>query len=232
MKQTRQGNSLLWWCVLGTSVVAHGLWLYVCSDSMLAMPLSQTPTVSAAPLTLQFVQMAPAEEPSAQPSSPVMPSAKTVRHAPAASVAAAPIAKMPEPVVAAQHPAEAQEREPAGVSASRHAQVTADVQRLASARLAQTSPVITSAPDYLAPPAAPEYPPMARKRGWEGKVWLEIPVSAQGLSGEPVVLRSSGFELLDRAAITAALQWRFRPEQRAGRPVDTRVQVPVAFALR
>lgn len=78
----------------------------------------------------------------------------------------------------------------------------------------------------------PVYPQLARRRGWQGEVLLAIDVTASGIAAEPVVLRSSGFDLLDRAALEVARQWRFVPEQRNGLPMPTRVEVPVQFALR
>jgi periplasmic protein TonB len=45
-------------------------------------------------------------------------------------------------------------------------------------------------------------------------------------------LRSSGFDLLDRAALEVARQWRIVPERRNGVAMPTRVEVPVQFALR
>jgi protein TonB len=46
------------------------------------------------------------------------------------------------------------------------------------------------------------------------------------------VQRSSGFEMLDRAAIAAVRRWVFEPGRRGGNPVAAWVQVPVRFALR
>lgn len=49
MKSARRGGSVLWWCVLGASIVAHGLWLYVCSD-WVPGPLPNQPAAVTAPV--------------------------------------------------------------------------------------------------------------------------------------------------------------------------------------
>ena len=53
-------------------------------------------------------------------------------------------------------------------------------------------------------------------------------------AGDPMdvaVLSSSGYALLDHAAIRAARKWRFEPEIRNGRPVIAFVEMPVEFVL-
>ena len=50
-----------------------------------------------------------------------------------------------------------------------------------------------------------EYPALARRRGWEGRVWLSVTVEPDGALDRIRVTRSSGYEVLDRSAL-AALQ--------------------------
>jgi protein TonB len=45
------------------------------------------------------------------------------------------------------------------------------------------------------------------------------------------VFRSSGFSLLDQAAVAAVRGWLFEPASRNGFPVAARVEVPVHFVL-
>lgn len=77
----------------------------------------------------------------------------------------------------------------------------------------------------------PRYPLAARRRGQEGRVVLLVHVDASGGAAEVAVERSSGFPLLDRAAIDAVRQWSFVPARASGRPVPGRVEVPVIFEL-
>lgn len=62
-----------------------------------------------------------------------------------------------------------------------------------------------------APP--PHYPLLARRRGQEGTVVLEIKVKKEGDPLEVSIVRSSGYDLLDHAAQSAVMRWRFRPLQ-------------------
>lgn len=79
---------------------------------------------------------------------------------------------------------------------------------------------------------APRYPYFARERGWEGRVVLRVAVDSAGSPGDVAIGRSSGRDMLDRAAMAAVRKWRFRPASRAGRPVAGVVEVPISFRLR
>jgi protein TonB len=79
--------------------------------------------------------------------------------------------------------------------------------------------------------AQPRYPVAAARRGAEGTVMLEIAVGANGVPTDIGYAQRSGDPDLDRAARTAALDWRFRPAMHDGRAVATTVKVPVRFVL-
>ncbi len=66
----------------------------------------------------------------------------------------------------------------------------------------------------------PIYPKLAEERGEEGTVVVRVAVSAAGVVSSPVVVRSAGDSDLDNAAETAALQWRFTPAMKHGKPVS------------
>ena len=58
----------------------------------------------------------------------------------------------------------------------------------------------------------PEYPELARKWGWQGVVVLRIDVDPEGNVVSAEVLESSGYEILDKAAVdTVESAWGFRP---------------------
>jgi periplasmic protein TonB len=65
----------------------------------------------------------------------------------------------------------------------------------------------------------PIYPTEAAIRGQHGTVMVVIHVSASGLATGVDVIESSGFGVLDQAAVTAVRKWRFRPAIKEGRPV-------------
>ncbi|MDX2167627.1 MAG: energy transducer TonB, partial [Deltaproteobacteria bacterium] len=63
----------------------------------------------------------------------------------------------------------------------------------------------------------PRYPRQAVLRGWQGKVWIELALNPDGEVASAAVARSSGFPLLDDAAVQVARQSRFRiADRRSG----------------
>jgi len=85
--------------------------------------------------------------------------------------------------------------------------------------------------DYLKNPP-PAYPAVSRRMREEGKVILRVQVTEQGLTRDVQVRTSSGFPLLDEAALEAVRQWRFVPARRGETPVSAWVLVPIVFSLR
>lgn len=77
----------------------------------------------------------------------------------------------------------------------------------------------------------PAYPPAAIRGNQTGTVLLSIQVLADGRVGEVRVEQSSGYPLLDRAAVREARRWRLRPGARDGVPTPMWKQVPVKFTL-
>ncbi len=77
----------------------------------------------------------------------------------------------------------------------------------------------------------PEYPFVARNRGYQGRVVLQVDVLPDGTAGGVELTSSSGYDSLDAAAVRTVRQWRFVPARRNGRPVAAAVTVPVLFKL-
>ncbi len=77
----------------------------------------------------------------------------------------------------------------------------------------------------------PRYPTAALRSGTEGTVMLRIAVDANGVPTDIGYAQRSGDRDLDRAALQAARDWRFRPARRDGRAVASTVNVPVRFTL-
>lgn len=78
---------------------------------------------------------------------------------------------------------------------------------------------------------APRYPREAQRRGVAGTVLLRVHVRASGDAGAIDLVQGSGSRELDRAAVDAVRRWRFAPATRNGQPVESAVQVPIAFNL-
>ena len=87
-----------------------------------------------------------------------------------------------------------------------------------------------AAPNYGINPL-PKYPLLAREKGYEGTVYLRVLVRMDGRVGQLAIDRSSGHEILDRAAVDSVKEWAFLPAQKGGKPVESWVLLPVKFAL-
>jgi len=59
-----------------------------------------------------------------------------------------------------------------------------------------------------------------------------VTVSAAGRVEELEVAESSGYGVLDKAALKSVRRWRFFPAEKAGLRVASQVRVPVRFKLR
>jgi periplasmic protein TonB len=77
----------------------------------------------------------------------------------------------------------------------------------------------------------PRYTPGALERRVQGSVVLEIVVTAQGLPTSFRIAQSLDLDL-DKEAIKAVEQWRFRPGRLSGTPVDVLVTVVLDFTIR
>lgn len=77
----------------------------------------------------------------------------------------------------------------------------------------------------------PPYPSTARRRGYEGTVVLEVMVDRKGRVGDLRVHSSSGYALLDKAAMAAVGDWLFEPGRRGDETVAMWVRVPIRFVL-
>lgn len=83
---------------------------------------------------------------------------------------------------------------------------------------------------YLHNPA-PDYPPLARRLGEQGRVLLRVLVSVNGDTDKVQIETSSGSNKLDQAAIQAVKRWNFIPAKRSNQPISAYVLVPVQFSL-
>ena len=78
----------------------------------------------------------------------------------------------------------------------------------------------------------PVYPRRAQTRGIEGYVLLEFVVTRTGAVSDPVVIESKPPGIFDRAAINAALKFKYKPKVVNGEPIDVAgVQNRITFEL-
>ncbi len=132
--------------------------------------------------------------------------------------------------------AEAAERERAEAAARARAPFTGEVYELS--RLDRTP-----APQFQ---ARPEYPEELRRLGVTGQTVVEFVVDAEGAVREAKAIRSAVktppgaagelseramAEKIEAAAMAALGKWKFRPGEKDGKQVPTRLQLPLVFTL-
>ena len=78
----------------------------------------------------------------------------------------------------------------------------------------------------------PRYPRIARRKGYEGTVVLEVLVNIEGKVAECRIIRSCGYSVLDEAAIKSIRNWLFEPGMRGEEKVEMWVKVPIRFQLK
>lgn len=98
------------------------------------------------------------------------------------------------------------------------------------------SPGLSNEPVMVTEPAIrnwvePRYPRLAQRRNQQGSVMLDVIVDERGNPITVDVLESSGYPVLDKAAIDAVKRWSFEPEQRNQQFVRSRVHIPVVFEI-
>jgi len=77
-----------------------------------------------------------------------------------------------------------------------------------------------------------DYPDRARRRGWEGSVMVGFAVDKQGFLQNIHLTRTSGYELLDTAALTAVKKARYVPVSHWGSSFQPVVlQLPIIYQL-
>lgn len=78
----------------------------------------------------------------------------------------------------------------------------------------------------------PVYPRVARRRGWEGTVYLTALLDEEGVVLTVEVTKSSGYAVLDEAALEAVTQWRYTwPDRQKAAARERRITVKVSFQL-
>ena len=202
--------------VVALVAMVHVLLLWI----WLASPAPPQIVLSPMSVSVAIRQAAPSLP---QQPEPVKPLAKPqVRHP-------EPVAKAHQPVKLAEAPV---------VPAAPAAPVPTPAQPVAAqavpAALPAAAPVIDTEPDYRANylnNPRPAYPMVARRMGWQGRVILSVEVLAEGGCGGISVFRSSGHDVLDRAAMDTVKSWRFTPARHGGSPVTRWFKVPVVFSL-
>ncbi|MBL1259024.1 MAG: energy transducer TonB [Thiotrichaceae bacterium] len=228
---------------------------------VVALTLSTPPEPATMALDhgFEMVELAPLEKRS-NPSTPLINKIKTtevdepsttepvvvaeveVEPAPAPEAVIPEVAKLaeqPQPEVAAvamqepeAEPLEAQPETPPVTHPARKV-LTAEQARALPLMLASIDDIYippVSHSRYLHNPKA-RYPRIAEKRGMEGLVMINVHVGRDGRPIEALIHTSSGYGVLDRAALKAVRSWRFEAARRGNTRVEGQVLVPINFEL-
>ncbi len=246
---------LLWAALLSAAVHAAVLW---CDPGVHRQPPalsgSQAPIVvslaytgvekEAAAVSRKSAPLPPTSEPKPKPPQPAAavkraaPSKKAPSPTPPAS-ASQPVVQAEPPAIAATQPeatrqaAAAPTRPSAGPAAPAQAGNPAPFRNgiQTSSPTTVGNILIPAAPLYRQNPP-PHYPRIAKARGYQGRTLLNVLVGRDGRVLDAAVATSSGYSLLDEAALKAVAEWIFEPAKRGDETVEMWVKVPIRFQIR
>ncbi len=94
------------------------------------------------------------------------------------------------------------------------------------------SPSQEALPFPVLMPKAIVYPRKAVRRGWEGQAVVAAEVLPDGSVGRTALTKTSGHEVLDKAAEEAIRSWKFETDSEKGKSVPQFVDIPVTFKLQ
>jgi len=123
---------------------------------------------------------------------------------------------------------------PEPLSVEQAARVTQDVAALKVEMARQNQslahgPILDTA---LVAGLQPEYPLLARRRGYQGRVVVAASVLSSGEVEFASLVSSSGYGMLDDAALDAVKAWRLLPARKDGEAVEGRIEIPFDFVLQ
>ena len=209
---------------LALIVAAHALLIYGIYSGMLhrAAKIALPAEVFVSFIATPMPEPTPARAPPAQVQDLPPPSILQ----PLTVVSIAPL----QNAISAPAPAATVGESPAAVAAAPAGPAAAPLEPQAPPAASAAPRIVTSGVEYVKAPQ-PEYPPLSKRMGEQGKVVLRVLVNEQGLPAEVVVQTSSGYARLDEAGRQAALRALFKPYREDGRPVAVFVIVPLNFQL-
>jgi len=246
---------LVWAALLSAAVHAAVLW---CDPGVHRQPPalsgSQAPIVvsltytgvekEAAAVSRKSEPLPPTSEPKPKPPQPAAaikraaPSKKAPSPTPPASTPQ-PVVQAEPPAIAATQPEATRQAAAAPTRPSAGPAAPAQAGNPAPSRngIQTSSPttagniLIPAAPLYRQNPPPP-YPRIAKARGYQGRTLLNVLVGRDGRVLDAAVAASSGYGLLDEAALKAVAEWIFEPAKSGGETVEMWVKVPIRFQIR
>jgi protein TonB len=77
-----------------------------------------------------------------------------------------------------------------------------------------------------------QYPPLSRRLSEQGIVTMKFTVMTDGTVAGPRVVKSSGFQRLDEAAVQCVSRWRYHPATQGGKPLAVSLEANVRYQLK
>ena len=78
----------------------------------------------------------------------------------------------------------------------------------------------------------PHYPEVARRKGYEGRALIRVRVLENGRAGDVELEDSTGFKILDAAALRSVRGLKFEPGKINGKKIEQWIKVPIKFELK
>jgi len=215
------------WIVIVFVLALHGLF-FVSLDQ--GLELKTDPSENEVRVMANLV--APATPPAPPVSTPPAPQPKQ-EVKPKTQAKPEPKPKIPEP--SNVPPADASQAKAAEAAKAAESQIPNAAVAPASSQGTSGTPIQTDIGKLIVvyqPDADPYYPSFSKRAGEQGEVVVRLIIDETGVVEEAVLLRSSGFARLDRAAEQIGRRYRFKPYTVNGNPARISTNLLIKFNLK
>lgn len=215
------------WIVIAVVLVLHGMF-FVSLD--LGLDVRNDPSENEVRVMANLV--APATPPAPPVSTPPAPQPKP-EVKPKTQAKPEPKAKTPD--TSTPPPTDASQAKAAEAAKAAESQMPNAAVAPASSQGTSGTPIQTDIGKLVVvyqPDADPYYPSFSKRAGEQGEVVVRLIIDETGVVEEAVLLRSSGFTRLDRAAEQIGRRYRFKPYTVNGNPARISTNLLIKFNLK
>jgi protein TonB len=215
------------WIVIAVVLVLHGMF-FVSLD--LGLDVRNDPSENEVRVMANLV--APATPPAPPVSTPPAPQPKP-EVKPKTQAKPEPKAKTPD--TSTTPPTDASQAKAAEAAKAAESQMPNAAVAPASSQGTSGTPIQTDIGKLVVvyqPDADPYYPSFSKRAGEQGEVVVRLIIDETGVVEEAVLLRSSGFTRLDRAAEQIGRRYRFKPYTVNGNPARISTNLLIKFNLK
>jgi protein TonB len=215
------------WIVIAIVLVLHGMF-FVSLD--LGLDVRNDPSENEVRVMANLV--APATPPAPPVSTPPAPQPKP-EVKPKTQAKPEPKAKTPD--TSTPPPTDASQAKAAEATKAAESQMPNAAVAPASSQGTSGTPIQTDIGKLVVvyqPDADPYYPSFSKRAGEQGEVVVRLIIDETGVVEEAVLLRSSGFTRLDRAAEQIGRRYRFKPYTVNGNPARISTNLLIKFNLK